>query len=447
MSNVDEQGEAAGEAVAAATVLKTHVPGPSAGGWTGVSIFTLAFLTLISTLNYFDRSVLALVLPLIKAEMHVSDTTLGIVTSLILFYAVLGVPIASLADRWSRKYVIAIGFSFWSVMTILTGFAANIFQLGFFRFFMGAGEACGLAPSQSMLSDVFDRARRPIALAVLTTASSLAAIIYSPIAGWVAGHYGWRATFIVAGAPGVILALLFVLLIKEPRRGASEPAGAPVEPAPLKEALAFLAGSRAYLLLLLGTTLMGVYLYGVGAWGATFLVRVRHLSIPEIGAYISPVRGAVAAGGILLGGILASNLERVDQRWRCWIPGLACLLLAPCEFLFVFADQTWIWVSAMIASSLFSIMHQGPVYAAYVSVAKPRMRAVSVSVALLGATVVGQFGGPILIGWLNDTLSATYGDGAIRYSLLVTQVVAVLGGLSFAAAGRFIKADTARATA
>ena len=445
MSNIDEQAEAVGEAVAASTVLQDHAAG--GGDWTRGSIYALVILTLISTLNYFDRSVLSLVLPLIKAEFKVSDTKLGVVTSLIMVYALFGVPIAWLAERWSRRNVIAIGLGFWSLMTVLTGFAASIWQLGIFRLLMAVGESCGLAPSQSMLSDIFSKARRPLVLSILTTASSIAAIVYSPIAGYVAGTYGWRATFWLAGAPGLLVALLFLFTVKEPgRRAAAAASPAPAQTtAPLWETLRFLAGSRAYLLCLLGTSLMGVYLYGVSAWGSMFLVRVRHLTIPEIGAYISPVRGAVAAVGILLGGLLASRLERADERWRCWVAGLACLLLAPCEFGYVFAGPAPVWITAMIAASLFSIMHQGPIYAAYVGVARPRMRAISVSVALLGATVTGQFGGPILIGRLNDVLHARYGDGAIRYSMLVVMACAVLGGLCFLAAGRYIVRDTQRA--
>jgi len=448
MGDADEQAEAIGEDRAARTVLAGHAAPAFGGGWTAGSIYTLAILTLISTLNYFDRSVLALVLPLIKKEFQVSDTTLGTISSLIMFYAVFGIPIAWLAERWSRRNIIGIGLAFWSLMTALTGFAGSIWQLGLARFFMGIGEGCGLAPSQSLLADVFSKARRPLALSILTTASSLAIILYSPIAGWLAQTYGWRVTFFAAGAPGLVLAVVFLLTVKEPKRpiAADRPAGRAGQTAPLWESLRFLFGSKSYLLCLAGTALMGVYLYGVGAWGTMFLVRVRHLQLSQIGAEIQPVRGAVAAAGILLGGWLASRLERKDERWRCWVAGLACIMLAPFEFLYVFGPTAQVWASAMLVSSLFSIMHQGPIYAAYVSVAKPGMRGISVSVALLGATVVGQLGGPILIGRMNDTLHAQFGDLAIRYSMLVVIGCAVLGGLCFLAASRFIVADTRRAS-
>ena len=441
MSNVDEQAEAVGEAAAAGAVLSERPGGTS--DWTGRSIYVLAIITLISTLNYFDRSVLSLVLRLIKNEFHVSDGVLGDISALVAIYAIIGIPMAWVAERWSRRNVIAIGLFFWSLMTVFTGFAGSIFQLGLARTLMATGESCGLAPSQSLISDLFTKASRPLALAVVTTASSVSLILYSPIAGWIAHTYGWRLTFIAAGAPGLILTVIFLLTVREPPRQTPAPVSQPR--ASFGETMRFLCGSRSFLLCLVGTSVAGVYLYGVGAWGAMFLIRVRHLNEAQIGAFIQPVRGAIAAGGIILGGVLASWLEKRDLRWRCWIAGGSLLLLAPCEFLYTFGGPALVWIPAMLGSSLFSIMHQGPIYAVYVGVAQVRMRAIAVAVALLGATVVGQFGGPILIGHLNDALHARYGDLAIRYSLLVVMGCAAFAGLCYLYAARFVRADTERA--
>ncbi len=408
--------------------------------WTFASVYALVLLTLVSTLNYFDRSVLSLMLPYIKKDFHVSDTTLGVVTGLIAIYAILGVPVAWLAERWSRRNIVAIGLAFWSLMTAVTGMVTAVWQLGATRFAMAIGESAGLAPSQSILSDLFSKRARPVVLSIITTASSIALIIYSPAAGWLAGHYGWRLVFMVAGAPGLLLAVVLLLTVREPRRHAVA-----LKTAPLGEALAFLAGSKAFIWCFVGTSIMGVYLYGVSAWDTTFLVRVRHFSVPQVGAIFSPIRGGVSAVGIVLGGLLSSRLEAIDGRWRCWIPGLACLLMAPFQFVYLFSNSTPVWVSAYAAAALFSIMHQGPIYAVYVSVAQARSRAVAVSVALLGATVVGQFGGPILIGWLNDEMHARFGDAAIRYSMLVVMACAALAGVCYLIAARYVRADTERA--
>ena len=408
--------------------------------WTFASVYALAFLTLVSTLNYFDRSVLSLMLPYIKKEFHSSDTVLGAVTSLIAIYALLGVPVAWLAERWSRRNIVAIGLAFWSLMTGLTGMVTSVWQLGATRTAVAIGESAGLAPSQSILADMFSRRARPVVLSIITTASSIALLVYSPAAGWLAGHYGWRVVFLVAGAPGVVLAVIMLLTIKEPGRHIET-----AKTAPLGEALAFLSGSKAFLWCFAGTSIMGVYLYGVSAWDVSFLQRVRHFTVPEIGAIFQPLRGGVSAIGIVLGGLLSSRLEQLDVRWRCWIPGLACLLMAPFQFIYLFSNSAPVWISSYAVAALFSIMHQGPIYAVYVSVAQARSRAVAVSVALLGATVVGQFGGPILIGWLNDEMHARFGDAAIRYSMLVVMACAALAGLCYLVAARYVREDTARA--
>ena len=138
--------------------------------WTVASVYALVLLTLVSTLNYFDRSVLSLMLPLIKKDFHVSDTTLGVVAGMIAIYAILGVPVAWLAERWSRRNIVAIGLASWSLMTMLTGLVTNVWQLGGARFAMAIGESAGLAPSQSILSDLFSKRARPVVLSIITTA-------------------------------------------------------------------------------------------------------------------------------------------------------------------------------------------------------------------------------------------------------------------------------------
>lgn len=440
----DPEAGLEGAAWADAAVLQDRPGGERRGGWTAASVYTLAFLTLISTFNYFDRSVLSLVLPLIKREMRLTDTALGVLSSVVMVYAVVGVPVGALADRWSRRNVIGLGFAFWSLMTALTGFAGNVWQLGTARLLMAVGESCGVAPSNAMLSRIFSRRSLALAVAIFGCGSSIALIAFSPLAGVIADHYGWRAAFLLAGLPGLVLAPVFLLTVKEAGRSAAPTAE---DRAGFRETWAFLAGSPSFLLMIAGAGFMGAYIYGVGAWAATFLVRVHHLSLTTVGAVIMPIRGAVNVPGILLGGVLADWLARHDERWRGWAAGLACLLLAPCEALFVFGGPAPLWVAGMIGSSFFAIMHQPAIYAAIMRVARPRMRATGVAIDLLAATVFGQVVGPILIGGLNDALTHRFGPLAIRYSMGVVILCAVLGGLCFLASARFIPQDARRASA
>ena len=415
--------------------------------WTGASIYSLGFLTLISSFNYFDRSLLGLVLPLIKAEMRVSDTILGLVSGLafVLFYSLLGIPMAWAADRWSRRNIIAIGFFFWSVMTALTGFVSNIWQLAAARFLMGAGEACGVAPSNSMIADLFRPARRPLALSIFGTAFAISSILFFPVAVWIAEAHGWRAAYAAAGVPGVLLAALFYVTVREPGRGASEGRKASPPNVAFLETLRFMSGARTYLLLLAGVIFMGADVYAAGTWNSTLLVRVHGLKIHEIATIIGPVRGTLVAVGAVLGGFLTDRLGRVDPRWRLYIPGLACLAVVPADLAFLLGDSKSVWVSGFVASSLFTLLHQGPIYAAVLNVAQQRMRATATAIMLFCSSLLGMVLGPLLIGWLNDRLSSLYGSFTIRYSMLCLVLAVAFAGLCFCFAARSLEADTRRA--
>ncbi len=317
------------------------------GDWRPAAIYSLGFLTLIATFNYLDRSLLGLALPAIKREMRVSDTMLGLVSGLAfaLFYSLLGIPIAWAADRYNRRNIIAIGFGFWSLMTLLSGVVANIWQFAIARFLMGAGEAAGLAPSTSVISDLFRAERRSLAMSIFATAGSISGMVFFPIVGWIGERHGWRLMFIAAGLPGTLLALLFVLTIREPMRGGRDAIVPPSKPLGVAETVRFLMGSRAYLLLLAGMTFMGAALFADASWTPTFLSRVHGMKLSEIAAIVGPVRGALSTLGILVGGLLIDRLGRDRPKMRARIPAVACLIAGPAEALFLLTNAGWQWIA------------------------------------------------------------------------------------------------------
>jgi MFS family permease len=409
--------------------------------------FTLAMLTVISSFNYLDRNLFSIVLQSIKAEMHLSDTALGLVGgfAFVMFYSILGVPIAWLADRVNRRNIISLGLAFWSLMTALTGLVQNVWQLALTRFLMGAGEASSIAPSNSMLSDLYARGRRPLVLSVFSCGAGLGTLAGYMMGGWVDQHFGWRAAFYIAGVPGLLMALLFYLTVKEPARGGAEQGMVSLAAGSFLQTLRYLSGSRAYVFMVLGGCMMAVHLYASIIWSPAFLIRVHGLSSAETGAYVGLIRGPLGILGVLAGGVIAVRLGRRDERWRIWAPALACIAAAPAEVMFLFSPTLALSITGLGFASLFTAMHLGPVYAAMLGVARVRMRAVATATFLFFVNLFGQTVGPLGVGYLSDLMIGRYGETAIRYSMLLGAMFSFLAGLLFWQAARHIVQDSRRA--
>lgn len=419
------------------------------GEWTGRSMYALAILTLIYTFNYVDRLVLSLIMPLLKKDMAVSDTQLGLISgfAFVLFYSLMGIPIARLADRSNRRNILAIGLSFWSLMTAISGAVSNIWQLAVARFLMGAGEAAGVAPSTSMVADMFKPSHRPLALGILTSGTSLALLLFFPVAGWISQQYGWRATFVAAGLSGLLLALVLHFTIAEPARVApSRSAGATQEK--FWPTIKQLFGTRAYLLTVIGGALVGISLYASLIWNPSFFTRVRHFSLAETGLAIGLIKGLLGLAGALLGGVLTARLSRRDPCWFLWTPGIACILVLPAELVFLLSPDVTASLAAYGLANLCLSMHIGPVYAVCQNIAGPSMRATATAAFLLVANLVGQIFGPWIVGYFNDRWAAAYGDLAIRYSLIFGAACACLGGMLMVMGGISLRTalDTKRSS-
>jgi len=413
--------------------------GQGSDRWTVSLGWSLGFLTLISTFNYLDRSLLGLLLPLIKADLQLSDTALGLISGLAfaLFYSILSIPIASYADRMNRRNIIAIGFGFWSLMTAMTGYVANGLQMAFCRFLMGAGEAAGLAPSQSMIADNFSKARRPLALSILGTASAVDAVTFLPIAAWVADNYGWRTAFQVAGVSGFVLAILFFLTVPEPARQAAPSPAA--EKIGMWEAFRILWRSPAYRVIMAGVSFMGGALYATGTWFTALLTRVHGLSVTDVGVYVTPARGIIGIAGIIATGWLADKLGRRDPSWRYRVPAYACLLLVPGYAMLLLSDTPAVWIAGMVITAALYSAFQGPIFALTIALSPDRIKTLAVAINIFFTGLLGQIFGPLIVGALNDYLAPIYGDHAIRYSMLAVAACGGLGGLCFLWAGRLAK--------
>jgi MFS family permease len=411
--------------------------------------YALAMLTAIYVFNYADRAVLNLLLDSIKRDLRLTDTELGLITgfAFVLFYSLLGLPIARWADRFNRRLILTAGLIVWSAMTCFSGLAQSGWQLALARFGVGAGEACGVPPSHSMVSDLFPKEALPRALSILSAGSQIGSFVGLVLAGFVNQRYGWRIAFIVAGIPGIALAIFFRLTVREPQRGGAERGGVDTNLLSVARTILFLWRQRSFVITVIGGTLMGVSFYGFQVWTPAFLHRVRHLTSGTIGLYQGTVMGIFGLAGVLLGGFLAERLGKRDVRWRIYVPALGSVFSCPMNLLFLFLPSLPLsllfWALAIICTSVYI----GPIYAVYQSVAKVRMRAFASATFLFFGNLIGLGLGSLVIGMLSDALTKRYGAGAIRYSMVFPSVIALLSGLLFWIGSRYFARDIATASA
>jgi MFS family permease len=406
--------------------------------------YVLAILTMVYALNFLDRTIFNVLIEPIKKEFALSDTTMGLLAGFgfVLFYSLLGIPIARIADRVSRRNIVALAFAFWSAMTFLCGLASSVTTLALARIGVGIGESAGTPASQSLLADLFDKNERPRALGIYAIGTYLGVFLGYFIGGWVNQHYGWRTAFFSAGLPGIALAALLWLTIAEPKRGAMAET---FVPEPIGPTLRFLVTQPSFVIVLIGFCLTSYTNYATAAWIPPFLARVHHLTSAEIGTYAGTFKGLCGIAGTLVGGLVVGQISQRDDRWKLWAPALMSGLAGPVFALCMLTPSFVTMIAALAATSFLVGFHLGPIFAIAQTVARPSMRALASALVLLTATCFGQGVGPLAVGMINDALKGAFGADAVRYSLLSAAATTTLGALLFVLGARFIRADIARA--
>lgn len=404
--------------------------------------YVLGVLFVCYVFNWVDRNVLAILLAPMKAELGVSDTAMGFLSGLAfaLFYTVLGIPIARWADLGSRRSILALGIALWSAMTVVCGLARSFTGLALARVGVGVGEAAGSPASHSLISDYFPPERRGRALSVYAMGNYAGHFVAFVIGGWVNEHYGWRTTFIVMGIPGLLLALLVRLTVREPPRGSFDGAAGAEPPAQLGEVLRFLGGQRSYLFINIGGALNALVGYGFGIWGPTFFMRVHGMGTAEVGLWLGWLAPLGGLTGTFLGGFLIDRLAGRDGRWFLWIPTLSAIASVPISILLLLSDKP-LALALYAPHALFFALYIGPMFAAMQGVAPPRMRAITVAIHLLVVNLLGLGAGPLIVGALNDFLNAEYGASAVRYSLLLVSVTGIVSAACFIAGASSVRRD------
>jgi MFS transporter, Spinster family, sphingosine-1-phosphate transporter len=391
------------------------------------SVLALSILTLINLLNYLDRYVVAGIVPDLKAApLGLSDSQIGLLTTAFMIVYIVFAPIfGALGDRGSRTRPIAVGVLSWSIATVVSGFTRNYEQLLSARALVGVGEAAYVAIAPALLSDCFPRAQRGRVLAVFNMAIPVGAALGYIVGGLMSHHYGWRQAFFVAGAPGVLLALLVLLLPDPPRGSQADEEG---EPAPADPATSpasrywSLLRRGPYMLVVLGYAAYTFALGGLAVWMPNFLERVHH--IPAIKATTSFGGIVVVTGflGTFAGGWLGDYWLKFSRQAYLWMSGWLTLLAAPFALIALTASSPSIYYPAVVVAELLLFMSTGPINSAIINLVSPSERASAIALSMFVIHLLGDVPSPALIGWLSDLSS-------LGRAILIVPVAVVISGV------------------
>ncbi len=403
----------------------------------GYRAYVLALLTLGYVFNFVDRQVMTILLEPIKAEFGASDAQMGLLSGLAfaLFYATLGIPVARLADRWSRRNVLAISMATWSVVTALCSTASSFVHLALLRIGVGIGEAGGTPPSQSLITDYFPPERRAFAQGVFAIAPNIGILVGLFGGALIAEALGWRAVFLVFGLPGVALSVLLYLTLKEPLRPPPDTLDRS-----LWSAMDDIVKLPGFVWIAAGVGFAGMSGYGLGVWSPSFLVRVHGMTLVEAGLWLGLIGVFFGGLGTVISGMLVDRLSRRDPHWQLWVPAIGCLIALPTQLAFLLLPETLVFqlgditvpvaLLFMMLSALFAASWIAPSYAAVQNLVPPHWRTQASALLLLTLNLLGMGLGPLAVGLLSDWFS-DMSVQSIRYALAVTVSTCILGSLCY----------------
>jgi MFS family permease len=410
--------------------------------------YALSLLLGIYTLNFLDRQIVNILAEPIKQELGLQDWQLGMLTGLsfALFYTVLGLPIARLAERGNRVAIISVAVAVWSAFTVACGLAQSFTQLLLARIGVGVGEAGCTPPAHSLITDYTPKEKRASALAFYSMGVPIGSLLGLAMGAVIADQFGWRVAFLVAGLPGLLLAAVAWFTLKEPRKAAAAASTVGAETAPsFGEALRELRSKKTFWRVAMAAALISFIGYAHVAFFGSFFLRVHGPALEgladrvggalgmELGAlgFLGPALGLMiglsGALGTWLGGQIADRAAQKDIRAYMSVPALAVLAGLPFFVAaMLVADPLWALL-LLVLPTLFNSLWYGPVYAAVQGMVQPRTRATAVAVLLFVVNLIGLGLGPLLVGLLSDALAVSMGpaDG-LRWAIILSGLIGVL---------------------
>lgn len=422
--------------------------------------YALGLLLVIYTLNFLDRQVVNILAEPIKRDLGLADWQLGMMTgfAFAIFYTVLGIPIARKAESSSRPMIIAISVAVWSGFTIICGFTQNFWQLLLARIGVGVGEAGCSPPAHSLITDYVPRSMRASSIAFYSIGTPLGTLIGMAMGGVIADAYGWRAAFLVAGAPGVIVALVAAFTLVEPRkRFTAELAARHAAAQPtLRAAMKVLRSKKTFWLVAFAASIKAFVGYGHAPFTASFFFRNHTAQIAELaadfglksagflGLALGLIGGTTGVIGAWLGGVIADKLGARDIRAYVIVPAIASIITIPIYITAISVPDARVAILILAIPTLLGTLWYGPVYATAQSLVAPQMRATTAAVILFIINLIGLGLGPVAVGALSDFFAKPMGMGeaqGVRWALIVSTLFGLVAAWLFFRAAKTIREE------
>lgn len=414
----------------------------SAAGWSALGVLLIVYL-----INFMDRQLFAVLQEQIRADLGLEDWQLGLLggTMFAVFYATMGLPIAWLADRTHRVRLISLSCTVWSLFTMAAGAATGFITMALARIGVATGEAGGVSPSYSVLSDYFPSGRRGLALGIFTIGAPLGLMAGTILGALIADALSWRWAFVILGLPGLVLAVVLLFVVREPARGGLDPS-APldaVKPRPFDAARAVLQ-TPTLLMLTAAAAATSFGGYGFYQWLPSFLQRSQGMALESVGAMLGPIF-LVGVIGAIGGGWIADRLGRTHVSAYALVPAVSLAVAAPFFMAAILVRDGSMTLMLIVLPVSLSYAWLGPGLAAVQTLSRPDLRASTAAIIGFFNNLIGFGLGPLCVGALSDVLQNHMSEGeALRVAMIAAAGSMILAAALFALAGLTLKRDLER---
>ena len=381
--------------------------------------YLLGVLVLVGAVSIFDRFVFALALEPIKQDLGLSDSQLGLMTGIAFsaFYAIAGIPIARWADRGNRVTISGLAVALCGAMLSLCSMVTSFFQMLLVRAGVAVGEAGAIPSAQSLIPDYFDRVERPRAMAIYFMFYPISMVIGYLAGGWLVENLGWRATFMVIGIPGILVAILVKLTLREPRL--TQKTRAVLEQPSILSVLKMIWQLPALRHLFMSFCLGNFFIMGTGQWLGVFFMRSHGMQATELGAWLALIWGVFGILGNYIGGYFAMRYAPNNEKLQMSALSVCIILYGVVSAMAYLAPSQSLALTFLAVSALVGTVPNGPVFSAIQTLINDRVRSTTIALILMFSNLIGLGLGPLALGVLSDTLNPMFGQNSLRYALVI----------------------------